>query len=300
MASVFIGVWWEGLDAFEVADLAAARREVHFAGAAGERVAVDVPAEDCAGREEDGDPDGSFGKGEEVVERGVHCVMWVKKWGMVGGRSVLPRSKRIGMSTDRNKIAMELSASDLQDFLDRCWKEKGLTLKRVQELAAEYGINVSLMGARTFRETTFARHLQRISKAAELAEQVAAMRKAGAGHTIADAAAAIISDEVLDKLVNRDGDEEIDLDVMSKIVKRLRDSDSRTRALEHKIEQDKQTAVEKILNDPKLLAEVAKIKANSGLSDREKIAAIQRRLWGERPADFVPHRATGAMIDKGE
>lgn len=195
----------------------------------------------------------------------------------------------------RNKIASELSAEELQDFLERCWKTQGLTLKKVQELAEEYGIAVSLMGAKTFRDTTFARHLQRIGKAGELAQQVSALRQAGAGHTIADAAAAIISDEVLDQLVNREEDDALDLDVMSKIVKRLRDSDSRTRALEHKIEQDQQAAAQRVLADPKLLAEVAKIKADTGLTDQQKSEAVQRRLFGERPKNFAPHVATGAV-----
>lgn len=194
---------------------------------------------------------------------------------------------------DRNKIVSELSAEDLQGFLDRCFKTEGLTLKRVQAIAADYGISVSLMGAKTFRDTTFARHLQRIGKAGELAQQVAALRQAGAGHTIADAAAAILSDEVLDKLVDRNPDEELDLDVMSKIVKRLRDSDSRTRALEHKIDHDQKAAAERILNDPKLVAEVAKIKADDGLTPEQKTSAVQRRLFGERPANFRPHTTTG-------
>jgi len=191
---------------------------------------------------------------------------------------------------DRNKIALELTAEELQQFLDRCWKTEGLTLAKVQRLAEEYGIAVSLMGAKSFRDTTFKRHLDRIAKAGDLAAQVAALRQAGAGHTIADAAAAILSDEVLDKLINRDADEELDLDVLSKIVKRLRDSDSRSRALEHQIEKDQRKAAEKLLSDPKLLAEVAKIKASS-MTTEEKAAAVQLRLFGARPANFQPHTA---------
>lgn len=139
--------------------------------------------------------------------------------------------------SDRNKIATELTAEQLQQFLDKCWKTPGLTLKKVQELAEGFGIEVSLMGAKSFRDTTFARHLQRLSKANELAEQVRALKNAGAGHTIADAAAAIISDEVMDKLINRDPDEELDLDVLSKIVKRLRDSDQRSAALQQRVRE---------------------------------------------------------------
>ena len=52
--------------------------------------------------------------------------------------------------------------------------------------AAEYGVQVSLMAATSFRDSTFARHLQRIGKAAELSKQ---LREATAGgNSTADAA----------------------------------------------------------------------------------------------------------------
>lgn len=195
------------------------------------------------------------------------------------------------MSADRNKIARELTGEDLQAFLDRCWKTPGLTLARIQEIAAEYGIAISLMAAKSFRDTTYARHLQRIGKAGELAAQVAALRQAGAGHTIADAAAAIISDEVLDQLVNRDPDSPVDLDVLSKIVKRLRDSDTRTRALEHVIERHQWDAAKAAMKHAK---EIKTICGDRNMDNNAKIEAVRRRLWGEAPADFVPHRETGA------
>jgi hypothetical protein len=191
---------------------------------------------------------------------------------------------------DKNKIATELSPKDLLDFCDDAWKTPNLTLKKFQELAAERGINVSLMGARTFRDTTFKRHLERIGKAAELREQ---MREAvSAGNSIADAAALVISDEVFDKLVNRDIDEEVDLDVLSKIIKRLRDSDRGKQALEHRIALDRDEVAKRVLKDPALLAEVAKIKADGSISDAEKAARVSRRLFGDKPADFKPHTAT--------
>lgn len=197
------------------------------------------------------------------------------------------------MSVDRNRIATELTAEELQDFLAECTKTKGLTLKKVQELAATRGIEVGLMSAKSFRDTTYSRHLQRISKAGELAVQVAALKQAGAGHTIADAAAAVLSDQVLDAIVN--GEEDMDLDAMSKIVSRLRAGDVQVAALTHKIEQDKDAVAAKVLGNPKLLAEVAKIKKDDGLSQAQKVAKVRRKLWGDAPKDFTPHTATGAQ-----
>jgi hypothetical protein len=183
------------------------------------------------------------------------------------------------MSHDRNKIATELSAEELQGFLGECIKTPCLTLAKVQELAAERGIVVSLMGAKSFRDKTFARHLQRISKTRELADQVSALRHAGAGHTIADAAAAILSDEVLDALVNPDPDAGLDLDTMSKIVQRLRAGDAQVAALKHRIAQDQ-------LDAAKLAIEHAvKIKGitSEKIGTDEKVQRVRELLFGSRP-----------------
>jgi hypothetical protein len=188
----------------------------------------------------------------------------------------------------RNKIALSLSAEQLAEFLEVCRQTPGLTLERLQALAADRGISVSLMGAKSFRDTTYAEHMQRLRKAQELAVQMQEITAGGA--SINEAAASLLSQQVFDEIAEGG----LDADVASKIVKRLRDSDTQARGLAHQIEKDQQRAAEKILNDPKLLAEVAKIKATAGLSEKEKVAAVQRRLFGERPANFQPHTATGA------
>lgn len=140
------------------------------------------------------------------------------------------------MSTegDRNKIAQTLSAADLQAFVEECYNTPQLTLAKIQELAGTRGISISLMGATSFRDTTFKRHMERIRRAKELAEQLGELRKTGG--SIADAAADILSHEVMDALTNRDPDEPLDLDVMTKVVKRLRDGDRLRNESEKKLE----------------------------------------------------------------
>lgn len=185
------------------------------------------------------------------------------------------------MSQDRNKIATELSAEELHSLLAECIKTPGLTLAKVQELAAARGVSVSLMGAKSFRDTTFARHLQRIGKTRELAEQVSALRSAGAGHTIADAAAAILSDEVLDALVNPDPDAGLDLDTMSKIVQRLRTGDAQVAALQHRIAQDQLDAAKLAIEHA---AKIKSITTDPRIEDGSKVQRVRELLFGTKPA----------------
>jgi hypothetical protein len=187
----------------------------------------------------------------------------------------------------RNKIASTLSAEELESFLDRCRKTPKLTLAKLQALAGEHGIEVSLMGARAFRNTTFAEHMQRLRKAQETALQMQEITAGGA--TINDAAASLLSQQVFD-LIAEDG---LDPDSASKIVKRLRDSDTRVKALQHMIEKSQTDAAERVLKDPKLLQAVAKIARDNGLTESEKIERVRLYLWGAQPANFTPHRDSG-------
>jgi hypothetical protein len=107
-----------------------------------------------------------------------------------------------------------------------------------------------------------------------------------AGNSTADAAALIISDEILDKLVNRDTDDkELDLDVLSKIIKRMRDSDRGAQALAHKIEQDQFDASQAAIKHAK---EIQGIVSDKSIDETEKINRVRLRLFGAAPADFKP------------
>lgn len=179
--------------------------------------------------------------------------------------------------SSRNKIATELSAERLEEFLEKCRKTPKLTLARVQALARAYGIEVSLMGARSFRSTTFAEHMQRLRKAQELSLQMQEITAGGA--TINDAAASLLSQQVFD-LIAEDG---LDADSASKIVKRLRDSDTRVRALQHLIERHQFDAAKAAIAHAK---EIGKITSDRSLAEPEKVERVRQRLFGAMPADF--------------
>lgn len=184
---------------------------------------------------------------------------------------------------DQNKIAKTLSAEELGEFLDRCWKEKGLTLARVQTLAGEYGIQVSLMGAKSFRDTTFDRYLQRIGKAAELNEQLAQLKQSGG--SLGAAAETLIGKELIDTLMEFEQTKSIAedggiaaLDALSKITKRLSDSERGNTALQARLEQLERQNAERDEKKRELQEKISAAKKSKGGLTKETLATIEEQL----------------------
>lgn len=120
-----------------------------------------------------------------------------------------------------NKIVSSLSLEALHALLTEIEQQHGRTpeLKDIQAVAAARGITVSLMGASTFRRTTWEEHIGKIERARELANQVAALKATGAGTTLADAANVLIGQEVFN-LAQGVNDAE-GLEILSRITTRL-------------------------------------------------------------------------------
>ena len=139
----------------------------------------------------------------------------------------------------RSKIETSLSEDALQDFCKTLAATPNLTLKKLQSMAAERGIEVSLMGARTFRDGAFKEHLERLRKARDLARQVAEFNNSDAAGTLADAGAAVLMQKVFDEMTAG----AVDVDVLSKIIARWRSGDHRQRELNAKLQlMEKQIA----------------------------------------------------------
>jgi Protein of unknown function (DUF3486) len=144
-------------------------------------------------------------------------------------------------AADRNTIARELTVDELDKFIKElaALPGKRRTLAAIQKKAAALGIEVSLMSAKSFRDTTFQRHLDRLQKANQLATQVAAMQQEGAGNTLADASAAILSQQIFD-LLDELGDSTLDLKKAGSIafiISKIRQGDTAARALELKVKE---------------------------------------------------------------
>ena len=155
------------------------------------------------------------------------------------------RLKSIGrkglLIVGKSKIETELSEEQLQEFCNNLATTPKLTLKRLQSMAAEIGIKVSLMGAKSFRDGAFAEHIEKMRRAKELALQLKEVGNADAAGSIADAGALVLMQQVYDALTNGD---EVDFDVFSKIIARLRSGDHRLREVNAKLREYEHRAAE--------------------------------------------------------
>ncbi len=178
----------------------------------------------------------------------------------------------------RSKIESALSETELQDFCNRLANTPELTLKKLQSMAAEVGIEVSLMGAKTFRDGAFSEHIEKMRRAKELALQLREVGNADAAGSIADAGALVLMQQVYDSLTKGD---DVDYDTFSKIIARLRSGDHRLREVNAKLREYERRAEE--YEREKAEREAAKKKAlkdlkdGGGLSD-EAIAKIEQKL----------------------
>lgn len=150
---------------------------------------------------------------------------------------------------DKNTIAKNLTDDELSVFIDELASlPRGQrTLRKIQEMAATRDLVISPESARSFRDTTFQRHLKRMERRKEKATNLAAMVADGTGRTLNDANAAILAEKIFDEL-NTDDDETGDdgeparldlekLDALSLAVSRLRRGDQQRELLEAKLKE---------------------------------------------------------------
>jgi hypothetical protein len=99
-----------------------------------------------------------------------------------------------------NKIATSLPLAELRALCDELAATAGEpTLKQIQEAAAARGVRISLMAATSFRDSTFEGYLAELRRKKEAAELIAEAASAGASQS--DAAAALLNQQMLDRLM---------------------------------------------------------------------------------------------------
>jgi hypothetical protein len=152
------------------------------------------------------------------------------------------------MAEDRNTIAQELTDEQLDHFIRElaALPKKDRKLKHIRHKAAEMGITISLMSAKSFRDTTFQRYLSKIETAQRAAQLVEDIDKGGS--TMADASAKLLSKRIFDQLMeaeDEDSAEVVDLDQMTLAVARLRRGNVQQAALEAKLKEYEEAARER-------------------------------------------------------
>lgn len=141
---------------------------------------------------------------------------------------------------DRNTIASSLTVEELDAFVTELAAKPGKerTLAAIKRLAAEKGIVISIESARSFRNTTFERHLEKIRMAQEVAMQVENI-EAG-GNTLAEASAKLLSKRIFTQLIDaedEDGASEIDVDSLTLAISRLRRGDQQAKLVASALQQ---------------------------------------------------------------
>jgi hypothetical protein len=200
------------------------------------------------------------------------------------------------MPETRTKIAVELSAEELEEFCAMLAREQKLTGRRIQELAAERGIKIGHNSAAVFKKDEFTPWLERQKRRRESALMIAQHREQGHTTIFADAVAESLAGDLFDAFAAADIDIDVTTpegikaaDALSKIVKRLQ---SEQRGKEESIRREKESerrlaeyeAKIKAAND---LIEKSKRTGNGGLS-KEALEEIELALGWKKPTEVAP------------
>lgn len=198
-----------------------------------------------------------------------------------------------------SKIETSLTPEQLQEFFRRCAQLKGTKLRDIQALADEYGIEISLMSARSFRQGAFQEYLDELKAKREMAESVTELAKNGIG--LSDAAASVFAEKVFDAALRVDPEEigSKSANNLSLAIARLKSGDQRARYLEAKISDMAQRLqllqVDAAAAAVKHAKEIKVIMADSKATGAEKTERVRKLLFGERPADWKPVSDTGGQ-----
>jgi hypothetical protein len=132
-----------------------------------------------------------------------------------------------------SKIETSLTPEQLQEFFLRCSQLRGVKLRDIQALADEFGVEISLMSAKAFKEgDAWQEYLDGLKRKRELAESVAAIAQNGVA--LSDGATSKFAAKVFDAIDSLDP-EDIGTERgnnVSLAIARLRQGDQRAKKLE--------------------------------------------------------------------
>jgi len=174
-----------------------------------------------------------------------------------------------------NKIVKNLNSEELEEFIKECAQTPGLTLEKIQGLAKKYGIQISLMSAKNFRDNALKKWRAGLEKAKEVSKQIKDLVESGAVTCFTDASSTVIAQMVFSSLMEGGGN--LDLNTLSKIIARLRTGDHRLRELEMKVAEFEQEAAERQAKVDALKAQAAKAKDGGGLTE-ETLQQIEEAI----------------------
>jgi hypothetical protein len=193
------------------------------------------------------------------------------------------------------KIEQSLTPEQLADFKRRAAALPGSLLKDLQALAAEYGIEVSLMGVRSFRKGPFKEYLDELKAKREMAEDISTVAKSGLG--LSDASATMLAQKIFDRLHEGADLTDAEIDQLSLALSRIRTGDQRSKFLEAKLDEMRQKlemqqfdAVQAAIKHAK---EIRTVMGDKSLDDSARTERVRQLLFGTTPEGFTPVATTG-------
>lgn len=176
-----------------------------------------------------------------------------------------------------SKIETSLTPAQLQEFFHRCSQLRGVKLRDIQALADEYGVEISLMSAKSFRDGAWSEYLDELKAKREMAESVAELAKNGVG--LSDGAASVFAQKVFDAAVRIDPDEigTKAANNLSLAISRLRTGDQRAAYLEAKLAEMERKQAEWEQKQQEMRDTVERAKQRGGL-DADTLADLERQL----------------------
>ena len=181
------------------------------------------------------------------------------------------------MARRANKIEQHLTADQLAAFNERLATMPGVSLQKIADLAEEFGVEVSLMAASTFRDTTYEEYLAELRSKAQFAETVAEAAQSGLSMT--DAAAAILSNKLLDHIMAQGIMENDEFNELSLALSRLRLGDQRSKALEAKLKEMERREEERTRKIRAAQEAVTEAKSKGGLTEESR-QQIEELVFG--------------------
>lgn len=166
---------------------------------------------------------------------------------------------------------------------------KERTLERIVEYAAERGIKISAMSARSYRNTTFARHLERIRRRKEKAERITAVVGDNTGRTLNEATLGILAEQIFDELntdADATGDDEeparLDLekvDTLTKAAARIQKGFGEVDRVKALLAESQAKLREFAAREEERKKKASEVAADTSLSDEQKTAKW-REIFG--------------------
>jgi hypothetical protein len=182
-----------------------------------------------------------------------------------------------------SKIETSLTPEQLQEFFLRCSQLRGTKLRDIQALADEFGVEISVESARSFRNGDgWQDYLDGLKRKRELAESVATIAQNGVA--LSDGAASKFAAKVFDAIDTLEVDEigTKKGNAVSLAIARLRQGDQRAKKLESDLKlRDEQIAKliaerdERDEKKRKLQESISAAKKKNGLT-RETLEQIEQ------------------------